>query len=113
MSDQAISVLAFAVDGLAQRQQVIASNIANASTPNFRGSEVNFESSLRRALADGGAASITVSPSTLAPGTNGNDVSLAQQLTDSEQATLQVQTVDDLLNSQFRLLRGAMGGGFQ
>lgn len=32
------------------RQDVIANNIANSDTPNFKRSEVNFESELRRAL---------------------------------------------------------------
>ena len=33
------------------RQDVIANNIANADTPNFKRSEVNFESELKDALA--------------------------------------------------------------
>ncbi len=33
------------------RRQVIANNIANAETPNFKRSEVNFEAELGRALA--------------------------------------------------------------
>lgn len=33
------------------RRQVIANNIANAETPNFKRSEVNFEAQLGRALA--------------------------------------------------------------
>ncbi|MEM5948667.1 flagellar basal body rod protein FlgB [Spirochaetia bacterium 38H-sp] len=32
------------------RRQIIANNIANADTPNFKRSELNFESSLKRAL---------------------------------------------------------------
>ncbi len=32
------------------RQDVIANNIANADTPNFKRSEVNFEAQLKRAL---------------------------------------------------------------
>ena len=32
------------------RQSVIANNIANADTPNFKRSDVNFESQLKRAL---------------------------------------------------------------
>lgn len=113
MPDSTLGVLSFAADSLANRQQIIASNIANAQTPGFRASQVSFESSLQQALANGGAAQQTVSPSPLAPGTNGNNVSLAQQLGGMEQNTLQSQTVTDLLNSQLRILRGSMGGGFQ
>jgi flagellar basal-body rod protein FlgB len=32
------------------RRNIIANNIANANTPNFKRSELNFESSLKRAL---------------------------------------------------------------
>lgn len=32
------------------RRQIIANNIANANTPNFKRSELNFESSLKNAL---------------------------------------------------------------
>ncbi len=38
------------MDVAALRQNVIANNIANADTPNFKRSVVNFESQLRRAL---------------------------------------------------------------
>ena len=33
-----------------KRQQVLANNIANADTPNFKRSEVNFEAELKRVL---------------------------------------------------------------
>lgn len=36
--------------GLAQRQRVIANNIANADTPNFKAGEVRFEDQLATAL---------------------------------------------------------------
>ena len=35
------------------RQDVIANNIANADTPNFKRADVNYESALRRALESG------------------------------------------------------------
>ena len=38
------------MDVAALRQNVIANNIANADTPNFKRSDVNFESQLKRAL---------------------------------------------------------------
>ena len=39
-----------------QRQQVIASNMANADTPQFKASEVNFADALARATGETGAA---------------------------------------------------------
>ncbi|MDR3343858.1 MAG: flagellar basal body rod protein FlgB [Treponema sp.] len=39
-----------ALDASALRREVIADNISNAGTPNFKRSEVSFESQLKRAL---------------------------------------------------------------
>jgi len=40
----------------AQRQQLLASNIANADTPNFKARDIDFNSALKGALAKTGAA---------------------------------------------------------
>lgn len=39
----------------AQRQQLLASNIANADTPNYKARDIDFNSALKGALARGGA----------------------------------------------------------
>jgi len=45
-----IDLLHRAMDTGTVRRQVIANNLANADVPNFKRSEVNFESELKRAL---------------------------------------------------------------
>ena len=45
-----ISVLGKAADGAWQRNNVIANNIANANTPNYKRKDVSFEAELRTAL---------------------------------------------------------------
>lgn len=45
-----LEILTRELDVSALRQNVIANNIANADTPNFKRSVVNFESQLKRAL---------------------------------------------------------------
>jgi flagellar basal-body rod protein FlgB len=45
-----IDLIHRALDAETVRREVIANNIANADVPNFKRGEVNFESSLRRAL---------------------------------------------------------------
>ena len=42
-----------ALDGIALRQRVIADNIANVDTPGYRATSVDFETSLRAAIASG------------------------------------------------------------
>lgn len=45
-----LDILKRAMDVAVLRNNVIADNIANADTPNFKRTEVNFESQLKRAL---------------------------------------------------------------
>lgn len=45
-----VDILHRGLDVASLRRQVIADNIANADVPNFKRSDVNFESSLRTAL---------------------------------------------------------------
>jgi flagellar basal-body rod protein FlgB len=52
-TDPTVKALQFSLDGLSKRAQVANNDIANADTPNFKSSEVTFESSLRQALQGG------------------------------------------------------------
>ena len=61
-TDAVGSALRSALDGLAYRQRVSANNVANVDTPGFTASTVDFEDSLRGALADG-----TYTPGEAAP----------------------------------------------
>lgn len=110
-----VDVLKFAVDGLTQQQQAIANNLANAQTPGFTGTDVNFQSSLQQALSApaGGTANVSTSPDPALPATDGNNVDTGSQLVAAEQNTLQYQATVELLNAQFRLVQGASGGSFQ
>lgn len=45
-----VNILSRSLDVVSLRENVIADNIANAETPNFKRSEVSFESQLKRAL---------------------------------------------------------------
>jgi flagellar basal-body rod protein FlgB len=45
-----VDLLHRAMDVAVLREQTIANNIANADVPNFKRSEINFESELKRAL---------------------------------------------------------------
>ena len=45
-----VDILHRTMDAATLRQQILANNIANADTPNFKRSSLNFESELKRAL---------------------------------------------------------------
>ncbi|HZU81238.1 MAG TPA: flagellar basal body protein, partial [Acidimicrobiales bacterium] len=92
----------------------IANNLANLDTPGFTAQNVDFETSLQHAIdaPDGGTASVSVTADTAAPGLNGNNVDAANQLVKAQQATLQYQTMVELMNAQFRLIQGSAGGSW-
>ncbi len=58
-----------------QRQQLLASNIANADTPNYKARDIDFASALQGALAPGGPSSAlaTTAPRHLSSGGGSGD----------------------------------------
>ena len=109
-----VDVLHYAVDGLTTQQQAIANNLANADTPGFTATNVDFQSSLRQALTQpfGGTATVSATPDPSAPASNGNNVRTDNQLVSAENNTLSYQATVELLNAQFRLVQGSAGGSF-
>ncbi len=59
-----VDLLHRALDVSATRYEVTANNLANSEVPNFKRSDVNFESELKRALESEDLASKTISLST-------------------------------------------------
>lgn len=59
-----------------QRADLIANNIANADTPNFKAMDVPFDSALAAQLGDAGASGAAQYRTDGTMGLNGNDVSL-------------------------------------
>jgi flagellar basal-body rod protein FlgB len=110
-----VDVLQFAIDGVSARQNTIANNLANAQTPDYTASATNFETSLGQAIAAGGptVATVTTAKTTDPVGTNGNNVSISNELLAAEKASLQFQTVSESLNAEFRLVAGASGGSYK
>src|SRR5205823_3745322 len=51
-NDPTAKAMRTALDGLQQREQSIANNIANVDTPNYKAKEVRFEDMLAQQLAD-------------------------------------------------------------
>ncbi len=48
-----LTILEKFLDESLKKQSVIASNIANANTPNYKAKELNFEEAFKKALGDG------------------------------------------------------------
>ncbi len=67
--DEALQFQQTALRLRAERQQVLASNIANADTPNYKARDIDFNSALKQAMAGGTTAPAplaTTSPAHLA-----------------------------------------------
>ena len=112
ISDSAFVALHRALDGLSQRQQAIASNVANLETPGFLAREVSFEDSLRAAVEAGrpSDASVSVSRSLAPTRLNGNNVNIDMELLAGSETALHQQLVVQGLNAKYDMLRTAISG---
>ena len=115
-ADGVSNVLHSSLNGISFRQSVIADNIANVDTPDFRASTVDFESSLRSAIDGGGAASLdsrsvayTASPTQTPVGVNGNNVDLRKETMAAMQSVFQYQIVTRAVSDRLDLARTAAG----
>jgi flagellar basal-body rod protein FlgB len=98
------------LDGLSARQRIIAQNIANADTPGYLAGQVNFEDSLRSAIANGDPqdAQISTSVSLDATGVNGNNVNVDTENVNLVDTGLRYQLATETMNNKFRLLSDSM-----
>jgi flagellar basal-body rod protein FlgB len=93
-------VIRVALDALAERQRVIARNVANIHTPGYIAGVVDFEGALSQAVGDGGSADLegldlsrvtTYGVSMNTPGLNGNNVSLENETLSGTETNLRYQ----------------------
>ena len=111
ISDATSTALHAALSGLAQRQRVTADNIANVNTPGFLAGRVDFESSLRGALAGGDTPSIDggqVLRSLEPTNTNGNNVNLDAETIIATETGLRYQLALNALDGKYNVLRSAL-----
>ncbi|WP_459975191.1 flagellar basal body rod protein FlgB [Nocardioides pyridinolyticus] len=109
--DAVDAVLHAALDGIATRQRVIADNIANVDTPGFRATSVDFETSLRSAIASGDPTALetTTTPTDTPVGPNGNNVDLRKETLAAVQSQFQYQIMTRAVSDRAELLRAATG----
>ena len=118
VSDAVSLALHTALNGLSQRQQVIADNIANVDTPGFRAQSVEFEESLRDAIDNGslepgsGQVSSVVAgevPTDTPVGPNGNNVDLRKETIAAMQTQYSYQILGRAMTDHLGLLKTAAG----
>ena len=91
----------------AARQQLTASNIANADTPGYKTQDINFREELAR--ASGEPARIEVSD--LPVRNDGNNVNVDREARNLAENSLRFQIASQFLQGQVRLSRSAIQEG--
>jgi flagellar basal-body rod protein FlgB len=96
----------------AWRQQVIASNIANADTPGYRAVDFDFAAALERALRAQGQARLPrlVETPAAQPAADGNTVDLDTERAKFADNALRYEVALRALNGQIRTLLDAIRG---
>lgn len=127
--EQHVAVLSQAMNLRTQRHQVLASNIANADTPNYKARDFSFETAMQNALAGrnsvGGVDLATSSaghikgsassgPAELRFRTDtqsavdGNTVDMDVERTQITENALQYQIISQLIGDKFKSMRTAL-----
>ena len=107
------------------KNEILASNIANAATPNYKARDVNFEVELARALSAGSLKTsseghIAVASKNLPgkvqyrkplhPSMDGNTVELSIEQMEFAENSVRYQTTLNFINSKLSGLMGAIRG---
>jgi len=115
ISDQTMSAMSYALNGVATRADVRADNMANATTPGFQASTVKFEEALGAALRTGADPTEALGrPQVVAKGgaedVRGNNVNFEDVMTGGIKDNLLYETFVHGFNYKLGLMRSAIGG---
>jgi len=104
--DLTMQAIQASLDGLAARQRIEATNLANSETPGYTAQTVNFEDSLSAAIANGDPTQtqITTGVTTDPPNINGNNVSVDTETIQMIDTGLKYQLATQEMNNKFRIL---------
>lgn len=94
----------------AQRMNLLASNIANASTPNFKAKDIDFTQALASVERQGGIEAATLYRVPDSPSMDGNTVELSKEQTAFAENAVQYQTTLSFLNGRINQLTRALKG---
>ena len=98
-----------------QRMGILASNIANSSTPGFKAKDIDFQKALRSAAdgddsIDGALKGATMYRVPLQPSLDGNTVDLSTEQTAFAENAVQYQTTLAFLNGRINQITRALRG---
>lgn len=124
-SDSALSVSRLALDGMALRQDINSSNIANIDTPGYTAKEVNFEQTLKNVMSgenkenlaltlthprhlDIPGSSVLFSVTDNKTGTaraDGNNVDIDKELVQMNETGIRQQAITQVMARKLRLIK--------
>lgn len=102
--DQELKFSQTALNLRAYRQELLASNIANADTPNYKARDIDFKAALDGALGktQGGALALSQTSARHLPASGSNRFGAAVQYRSEQQSSVDGNTVDmDIERSAF------------
>ena len=124
---QDVSVFSQALNLRTQRHQLLASNIANADTPNYKARDFSFEQAMQNAMAGQGNGAISMATTSgrhlLGSGNDGvatkyravsqasvdgNTVDMDVERSQITDNALQYQIVSQLIGNRFKDMRSAL-----
>jgi len=98
-----------------QRMGVLASNIANASTPGYKAKDIDFQAAMAAAGLPGGSPDAAIAGATLyrvplQPSADGNTVDLSTEQTAFAENAVAYQTTLSFLNGRINQITRALRG---
>ncbi len=106
-----IQSLSRVLDAASQRQQIVASNIANIDTPNYLTRDIDFDREMKRAFEGTGKDAFALQSDGvegLMERPDGNNVSVERESLAMSDTQLRYRTAAQMLRSQFHMLSVAI-----
>ena len=113
-TDNTINLLEKSLDLRLRRSELLASNLANIDTPNYRPADLKFEGFLKEAQTPSGLAADTgevVRDQSLATSLDGNTVNLDGEVAKVSDNTVRYTTAIELVRRKIAILSYAAGMG--
>ena len=109
-ADSLFGVHGAALEVRSARMGVLASNIANASTPGFKARDIDFRQAMASADGSGDLSAATKYRVPLQTSLDGNTVELSQEQTAFAENAIQYQTTLSFLNGRISQITRALKG---
>ena len=111
--DLTMQAIQASLDGLAARQRITATNIANSETPGYTAQTISFEDSLASAISgeQPGGTEITTGYTSDPENLSGNNVSVDEETLNAVDTGLRYQLATQSMNAKFKLLSSSIRFG--